>query len=284
MTGPGAPGVVPSSEALEVKSTPRLVHTFGMASTLTINCEGRLFWGVTLDSAGQAISEKVRLPPPYPLSPTGFVAAISNLAGRLPRAARATVGMPDVVRRGSIVTAPHYVYSGGPRSKADPDVVHSWLGLDVEAAVTEALRIPARVVNDAEVRGAASISGLGLEVMLVLGTGLGCAVYDEGRCLPYLDISKTPIRKGVTYNDWLGDKARRRLGNRRWSKRVERSVADLEPSLLWDHLYLGGRNAAHLTMDLGSRGTTVPEEVAITGGARLWLLEERARRDAHEGS
>jgi polyphosphate glucokinase len=128
------------------------------------------------------------------------------------------------------------------------------------------------VVNDAEVHGAAVVSGRGLEVMFTLGTGLGCAVFDDGTLVPKIELSRSPVRKGVIYDEWIGDRARRRVGNWAWSKRVRSAVDGLRPMFLWDHLYVGGGNARKLTVDLGDDVTLVPNDAGISGGIRLWEL------------
>ena len=103
---------------------------------------------------------------------------------------------------------------------------------------------------------------------------LGCGLFDDGRLLPKLELSRAPVRKGVIYDAWVGDAARRELGNKRWSTRVAKAIEGLRPMLLWDHLYVGGGNAKKLTVDLGPGVTLVPNEAGVTGGIRLWDLNE----------
>src|SRR6266545_587912 len=60
-----------------------------------------------------------------------------------------------------------------------PDLVAAWAGFDMATAVGDGLGKPARVVNDAELAGMGVIEGAGFEVVLTLGTGLGCALFDD---------------------------------------------------------------------------------------------------------
>ena len=72
---------------------------------------------------------------------------------------------------------------------------------------------PVRVLNDAEVQGAAVIERQGLEVVFTLGTGLGCAVYDNGQLAP--QGCHTPrCARGRTYDAWMGKANSRRSARR----------------------------------------------------------------------
>ena len=252
-----------------------------MVNTLAIDCGGGGLKASVLDGAGAMLVKRTRVETPYPMPPEVFVSTLVALSQRLDaRADRATVGMPGMIRHGKVISTPHYITTKGPFTPVDPVLARAWDHWDAQSALTEAFGMPTKVVNDAEVHGAGVVSGNGLEVMFTLGTGLGCAVFDDGLLLPKLELSRAPVRKGVIYDEWVGDKARRRLGNWAWSKRVGEAIDGLRPMFLWDHLYVGGGNAKKLTVDLGPEVTLVPNEVGVTGGIRLWLLEERT--GAHE--
>ena len=202
-------------------------------------------------TTGRWLPIRVRIPTPYPMPPQRFVEVLCQLAEDLPPADRATVGVPGMIRHGRVITTPHYITTGGPHSPVDPDLERAWDHFDAQTALARGLGIPTRVVNDAEVHGAAVVSGEGLEVVFTLGTGLGCAVFDDGSLAPKIELSRSPVRKGVIYDEWIGDLARRELGATRWSRRVRKAVDGLRPMFVWDRLYVGGGNAQRLTLDLG---------------------------------
>ena len=165
----------------------------------------------------------------------------------------------------------------GPRTRIDPNLVKQWNGFDAREALREALGIPVLVLNDAEVHGAGVVAGKGLELVLTLGTGLGCALFDGGRLAPHLELSQAPVRWGLSYDTYIGEHERRRMGDALWSRRVQRMVEGLQPVFMWDRLYLGGGNARHITPSvlnrLGDDIIIVPNAAALIGGARVWLLE-----------
>ncbi|WP_129336889.1 ROK family protein [Cellulomonas endophytica] len=252
--------------------TPDTSHPF----TLAVDCGGGGIKASVLDAAGTLHATPVRVPTPYPLPPERLVETIAGIAGGLPRADRVTVGMPGMIRHGVVVATPHYVTRSGPRTAVDPDLVTRWAGHDVRAAVEERLGVPALVLNDAEVHGAGVVSGTGTELVLTLGTGLGSALFDGGRLAPHLELSHAPLRFASTYDSYVGQTERTRLGNGLWSRRVRRVVEGLRPVFWWDRLYLGGGNARQITPvvleRLGDDVVIVPNQAGIVGGVRAWSL------------
>lgn len=245
------------------------------ASTLAIDCGGSGIKASVLDAAGTMKAPVIRVATPYPLPPERLVSVFGELAARLPPADRVTVGLPGMLRHGVVISTPHYVTAAGPRTRVLPELVQQWQGLDFQSLVAERLAMPALVLNDAEVHGAGLISGAGLELVLTLGTGLGSAHFDGGRLAPHLELSRGPIRMR-TFDEYVGEPERRRLGNALWSRRVLRTVDLLRPVFWWDRVYLGGGNSRCLSPSVlaqfGDDVVIAPNSAGITGGQRAWSL------------
>lgn len=218
----------------------------------------------------------IRVPTPYPMSPDRFVETLTDLADRLPGADRATVGVPGMIRHGVVVSTPHYVTRSGPRSKVEPHLVEAWRSFDARTALTAAFDVPTLVLNDAEVHGAGVVAGTGLELVFTLGTGLGCALFDGGTLAPHLELSQAPVRWGLSYDTYIGEPERRRLGDAFWSRRVRAVVDGLRPVFLWDRIYLGGGNGRHIRPEqlerMGDDVVVVPNTAGIVGGVRAWSI------------
>ncbi len=244
--------------------------------TLAVDCGGGGIKASVLDAAGTLRAPAIRVPTPYPLPPERLLSTIGEIAASLPPAERATVGMPGMIRHGVVVATPHYVTRTGPHSRVLPELVEAWSGFDMEAAVTRTLGVPALVLNDAEVHGAGVVAGSGLELVLTVGTGLGSALFDGGALAPHLELSHAPVRWGTSYDTYIGEVERARLGDALWSRRVRRVVDGLRPVFLWDRLYLGGGNARRLSPQvlarLGDDVVVVPNSAGIVGGVRAWTL------------
>jgi polyphosphate glucokinase len=244
--------------------------------TLSIDCGGLGIKASVLDGQGTMHAQPVHVPTPYPLSPKRFVETLVEVAKTLPKAQRATIGMPGMIRHGVVVATPHYITAKGPRTKVEPELKAAWSGFDVQSALAEALGLPTLVLNDAEVHGAGVVAGSGFEVVLTLGTGLGCAVFDGGHLSPHIELSQAPVRRLTTYDTWIGEHERRRLGDAFWTRRVRIMVEELRPVFLWDRLYLGGGNSRRIRPEhierLGDDVVVVPNAAGIVGGVRAWAL------------
>ena len=141
---------------------------------------------------------------------------------------------------------------------------------DLQAALAARFRKPARVANDADVQGAAVVRGLGLELVVTLGTGMGSAFFYDGRLLPHLELAHHPFRKDETYNEQLGERARKDIGSSRWNKRVRKALDTLRALCFFDHCFVGGGNAKRLEIDLPPDVTVVDNTAGLLGGIKLW--------------
>ncbi|MDQ6927540.1 MAG: ROK family protein [Actinomycetota bacterium] len=239
-------------------------------ATLAVDIGGTGLKASVLDPLGAMMADRVRIPTPYPLTPDKLVATLAELAKPLPPYDRVSVGFPGVVRNGKVLTAPHFVEVAGPGSETSPELEAAWKGFDLAGTLATALGKPTKAVNDADLQGAAVIAGHGLELVVTLGTGVGTGLYHDGVLAPHLEISHHPFRKDETYDEQLGDVTRKRIGNKKWNRRVKIAIDTLDALLLYDHLYVGGGNSRHLDFDLGPNGTVVDNTAGILGGIKLW--------------
>ena len=241
--------------------------------TLSLDCGGSGIKGSVLDAEGELLAPRVRIKTPYPLPPERFVGVLQEIAGQMPQFDRVTVGLPGMIRRGVVVSTPHYPNLHGPYTHKDPELDRRWRNWDATAALEGVFGTPVRVLNDAEVQGAAVIERRGLDVVFTLGTGLGCAVYDNGQLAPHLELSHAPVRKGRTYDAWMGKAQLKAIGPKKWSRRILATVDGLRPVFAWDRLYVGGGNAKKLTLSLADDVRIVPNLAGILGGVRVWDLD-----------
>jgi polyphosphate glucokinase len=107
-------------------------------------------------------------------------------------------------------------------------------------------------------------------MVITLGTGFGTGLYLDGRLLPHLEIAHLRFRKGETYDERLGNAARKKVGDEGWSRRVEKAIADMRRLTNFDHLYVGGGNAKRLTFEPSSDISIISNEAGIDGGAHAW--------------
>jgi polyphosphate glucokinase len=238
--------------------------------TLAIDIGGTGLKASVLDAGGALVADRVRVDTTYPCPPGTLVDDLAHLVAPLPPADRVAAGFPGMVRAGKVLSAPHFVTVHGPGSEVDPALQAQWANFDLAGALATRLGKPTRVANDADVQGAAVVRGVGLELVVTLGTGVGTAFFYHGRLLPHLELAQHPLHKDGTYNDYIGDRARKQVGTARWNKRVRRTVATLRALCFFDHCYLGGGNAKRLEGDIAPDVSIVDNTAGILGGVRLW--------------
>ncbi|MGO8876270.1 MAG: ROK family protein [Acidimicrobiales bacterium] len=240
-------------------------------ATLAIDIGGTGLKASVLDAEGRLLADRVRVATTYPVSPDQMVDELVKLVQPLPSADRVSVGFPGVVRRGHVLTAPHFVTKSGPGSRVVKELLGKWTGFDLAQALAVRLGIPVRVANDADLQGWAVISGRGIEMVVTLGTGVGTALFAEGKLAPHLELAHHPFRKGETYNEQLGEDAFKHVGVSKWRKRVLEAIGNLERLVNYDSLYVGGGNARHLQGHVDPSITIVDNVAGIAGGIKLWV-------------
>jgi polyphosphate glucokinase len=236
--------------------------------TLAIDIGGTGLKASVLDESGKMVTKRVRVPTPAPCPPDTLLETLAKLTAPLPDHDRISIGFPGVVRAGNIITAPQFP------NKA-------WLGFPLEDAISQRLGKPARLLNDAEVQGLGIITGHGLEVVLTLGTGVGSAMFANGAPTPHLELAHHPIRKDQTYNEYVGNVTYRAISKKKWNKRVLKMIDIVYALVHYDVLYIGGGNAANITVPLPDNVHIASNSAGITGGIRLWddNLWNAVRRD-----
>jgi polyphosphate glucokinase len=242
----------------------------GPLDTLAIDIGGTGLKASVLDATGQMEHARVRVDTPYPLSPQKLVLELQSLIVELPPFERASVGFPGMVRRGRILSAPHFVSPDGPGGPPAPKLVRAWQRFDLAAALEEVTGRPTKVANDADLQGAAVIKGEGFELVITLGTGVGTAFFMDGQLMPHFEFAHHPLRKGESYNEVLGEAARKKAGNKKWKARVFETVEVLRALCFFDHCFIGGGNSMRLGNDLPDEVSLVDNSAGILGGIKLW--------------
>jgi hypothetical protein len=195
------------------------------------------------------------------LTPAVMVREMKRLAPRLTYDA-ISIGYPGVVFRDRIAAEPHNLGKGG-------------VGYDFARALGK----PVRIVNDAAMQAIGSYRG-GRMLFLGLGTGLGVTLIIDGVIEP-TELGHVGYRKGLSYEDYLGERGRRARGNRKWRQSVHDVVEQLRVAFQVDYVVLGGGNAARLE-HLPEGARLGDNRNAFIGGLRLWrqrggrLLPDRA--------
>jgi predicted NBD/HSP70 family sugar kinase len=140
---------------------------------------------------------------------------------------------------------------------------HGWIGFDYAGAFGK----PIHIINDAAMQALGSYTG-GRMLFLGVGTGLGSAMIIDGRVEP-MELGHLPYKKGLTYEDYVGQRGLKRFGRKRWREEVQIVIDAFRKALQPEYIVLGGGNAK-LMKDLPSDVLLGDNSNAFVGGFRLW--------------
>ena len=161
-----------------------------------------------------------------------------------------SIGYPGLVFHNRITADPHNLGPG-------------WVRFDFEKVFGK----PVRVINDAAMQAMGSYKG-GRMLFLGFGTGLGATLIVDGVVEP-MELGHMPYRNGRSYEDFVGERGRRRLGTKKWRKVVRAVVDQLSKVLEVDYVVVGGGNAKRLNSLLENERLG-DNDNAFGGGLRLW--------------
>ena len=188
--------------------------------------------GLVNVAAGHLVGELTGAPTPHPATPAGLMEVIKGLAAQLPSVGPVGLALPSVVKRGIIRTA--------------ANIDKSWIGTDGAALAQAALGRPASVINDADAAGIAEIrwgAGRGVRgpvIMLTFGTGIGSALFIDGRLIPNTELGHIELR-GRDAETWASArvKTEENLDWPAWLERVNDYLAYMH-GLFWPDLFILG--------------------------------------------
>ncbi len=225
--------------------------------TLALDIGGSRIKASVLDAEGAMIVPRLQAVTPKDPKPEAVLLVVDELVSQLPAFDRVSVGFPGVVKGGLVMTAPNLGTA-------------SWAGFDMADALAARFGRPVRMLNDAAVQGLGVAKGRGLECVVTLGTGVGCALFRDGRLLLHLELGQHRARKGLTYDQYIGQAAFDAIGIDDWNRRLVKAVDAVIMLTNCDVLYLGGGNARHIRSTLPANIEIVSNTAGVTGGVRLW--------------
>jgi polyphosphate glucokinase len=205
-----------------------------MAVALGIDIGGSGMKGAPVDlETGSLVSDRLRIATPRPATAAAVAAEVRTLVRHFAWSGPIGATFPAVIQHGVARTA----------ANVDP----SWIGTDVAATLSKAAGGPVKVMNDADAAGVAEVrfgaarETPGTVLMLTFGTGIGSALFADGRLVPNTEFGHLEL-DGTEAERAASDSARERdgLSWTKWARRVQRYLRHLELLLSPDLFVLGG--------------------------------------------
>lgn len=225
---PGADPVLPSPAT-------RLA---GMALGIDVGGTGVKAALVDLATA-ELLSPRVREKTPQPSTPEAVAGTIASVVAttlegvEVPEVLPVGCGLPGIVKAGRLASA----------ANIDP----GWVGWPATDNISAAVGRPVLIVNDADAAGLAELAfgaargRAGTVILLTLGTGIGSALFIDGRLVPNTEFGHLEFH-GHDAETLISGAARERRGLswKAWAKQFNLYLARLELYFSPDLFILGG--------------------------------------------
>lgn len=181
---------------------------------------------------GHLLSPRYRVKTPRPATPQALAAAIGRIATHFRWKGRIGVGMPGPLKDGKLMLA--------------RNLDRTWSGIRAHRIYSEVTHLPVYVINDADAAGLAEMkfgagrNQRGTVVLVTLGTGIGSAVFVDGKLLPNTELGQAEIR-GKRAEERAAARVRKER-NLSWDKYAKRlqEYLDMVQMLLWPDLIIVG--------------------------------------------
>ena len=188
--------------------------------------------GLVHPTSGEIVGEVLRWPTPVSAAPEDVIAMLASMADELPSDGPVGFAFPAVTKKGVAWTA--------------ANIDKRWIGTNARAQLQARIQRPVAFLNDADAAGIAEMSlgaGRGRDgtvMVLTLGTGIGSAIFIDGRLLPNTELGHLEVR-GQEAEHRASARVRmdRNLDWHDWTEAVN-LVLESYHALFWPDLFIIG--------------------------------------------
>ncbi len=183
-------------------------------------------------TAGRVVGEVLHRPMPADAAPEAVMDLLAAISTELPSVGPVGLAFPSVAKQGVAMTA--------------ANIDKRWIGTHAQSLFEARIHRSVAFLNDADAAGVAEMTlgagrGRGGTVMLLtLGTGIGSAIFVDGRLLPNTEFGHLEIRgREAEHRASARVRADRQLGWQEWADAVNEVLAAYH-ALLWPDVFIVG--------------------------------------------
>lgn len=233
--------------------------------TLGIDIGGSGIKGALVDTEkGEMVTDRLRIPTPQPAKPQAVIDVIKQIVDHFEYSGPIGVGIPCIVIKGVTLSA--------------ANIDDEWIGFAAEQAMSEATGCRVTLGNDADVAGLAEMrfgagrGQMGTVMIFTLGTGIGSAVFVNGRFLPNTELGHVYLRNQKKDAEaYAAERIRdeKNLSWKQWGKRLNTYFQHMEFLFSPELFIIGGgisKQHAEFLPYIKTRATMVPAELRNEAG------------------
>ncbi len=229
--------------------------------------------------SGRLGSVSARVPTPNPPSPKRICEVVAQLVDHFEWSGQIGCAFPGPVVD-SIVRAAGYLDE-------------SWVGLDAEALLARATGCSVALLNDADAAGIAEMRfgdearTDGTVLVLTFGTGIGSALFVDGRLVPNTELGTVLMEHGIA-EEYASARilSTEGLGDSEWAGRVSAVINHVGSLIHPRMVVLGGGISSRwndfarlLEVDFPIRPAALAGDAGIVGAALFATTENRVESD-----
>ncbi|WP_228990443.1 polyphosphate--glucose phosphotransferase [Streptomyces sp. DH8] len=227
---------------------------------------------------GDLAQERHKVLTPHPATPDGVAGCVAEVVGHFDWSGPIGVTFPGVVTDGITRTA--------------ANVDKGWIDTDARALLGERIGRPVTILNDADAAGVAEMTfgagkgRTGTVILLTFGTGIGSAVFTDGKLVPNTELGHLELH-GHEAEKHASTKAKDDgdLSWQHWAHRVQKYLLHVEMLFSPELFIIGGgvsRKAdKFLPLIEKVRAEIVPAQLQNNAGIVGAAMAAAATRDGH---
>ncbi|MBK9255756.1 MAG: ROK family protein [Saprospiraceae bacterium] len=190
-------------------------------------------------STGNLASEKFKVKTPIPATPEAIAECLKMVVENFKwEGKQIGIGFPAVVKRGVALTA--------------SNIDQAFIDYPIEKEYSNILGCDVTVVNDADAAGIAEMTygkgkgKDGLVLLITLGTGIGSALFLDGKLLPNTELGQLYYKKSI-FEKYASNSARelKLLSWKAWGKELNKYLQHVSLLLSPDLILIGGGVSKH---------------------------------------
>ena len=235
--------------------------------------------GIVNTQSGEMVTERYRLDTPKPATPSAVAATFRAVVEHFEWSGDIGVGFPAIIHNGV--------------AKSASNIDKTWINTDIAEILSAEVSGEVFVLNDADAAGIAvqrfdsSKTLQGVVLMLTIGTGIGSALFVDGRLVPNTELGHLYLQDQKEIVEKFASNAVRKkeeLSWEKWGRRFNKYLQHIEHIFSPDVIILGGGASKRfenfkneITINAEVRPTIMGNHAGTIGAACYALTQQNKR-------